>query len=120
MRIGEVLGRVWRIAKISYAALLLAALATLVVFLLVSAEQQLGDLSESLTMTIVILVGAVLAAASLATMLHEVFARASRQDLHTDRAELGSVFERYVKWFSYVIGPVMVSYGVVRIIEVLK
>ena len=120
MSFGEILERIWQIAKISSAALFLTAVATLVIFLLASEEQQRGDLSESLTITIVILVGAVLAAASLATMIHEFFARISRQDPNPGRAELGPVFERYVKWFSYVIGPVMVSYGVVRIIEVLK
>ena len=119
MSVGEILRGIWQIAKTIYAALFLTAVATLVVVLLASAEQQ-RDLSGSLTVTIVILVGAVLTAASLATVVHELFARFSRQDPRLNRPELGSVFERYVKWFSFVIGPVMVSYGVVRIIEVLK
>lgn len=120
MSVGEIWGKIWQIAKIIYAALLLTAAAVIVIFLLVSAEQQQQDLSESLTVTIIILVGAILTAASLATVMHEFFARSGRPDPGPYRAELGPVFERYVKWFSYVIGPVMVSYGVVRIIEVLK
>ena len=119
MSVGGILRGIWQVAKAIYAASLLTMAAVIVVVLLVFAEQQQG-LSESLTITIVILVGAILTAASLATAVHEIFARFSRQDYRPDRVELGAVFERYVKWFSYVIGPVMVSYGVVRIIEVLK
>ena len=120
MSVGGILRGIWLVAKAIYAASLLTMVAVIVVVLLVFAERQQGGLSESLTITIVILVGAILTAASLATVVHEFFARFSRQNPRPYRADLGSVFERYVKWFSYVIGPVIVSYGVVRIIEVLK
>lgn len=120
MSIGEILRRIWQIAKVIYMASLLSTATALVILLLAYMEQLQLDLSESLTMTIIILVGAILSAALLATVFHEFFARSNRQNPRQFRADLGPVFERYVKWFSYVIGPVIVSYGVVRIIEVLK
>lgn len=120
MSIGELGSRIWRIAKIIYATLFLTTIAGLAVLLLIFIGQLQQDLSQSLTITIIILVGAILIAASLATAFHEFFARISRQDPRPYGADLGSVFERYVKWFSYVIGPVIVSYGVVRIITALQ
>lgn len=120
MSIGEKLSRIWQIGKVIYATLALATIAGLVVLLLAYAEQQQRDLSQSLTITIIILVASILSAASLATIVQELFARTSRQNPRPYGADLGSVFERYVKWFSYVIGPVIVSYGVVRIITALQ
>ena len=117
--------RIRQSVNILYAALSLAV-AVAIVFLLLAIprQQQQDNLSESLVTTIGILVGAILAAAALATLAHNAFANANRQSPHCYRAELGSVFERYVKWFSYVIGPVIASYGIVygilKVIEALK
>ena len=116
--------RIWQGVKILYAALSLALIITFVFLLLARSAQQQEDLSENLVTTIVILVGAILVAAALATLLHNVFANLNRQSPRRCRVELGSVFERYVKLFSYVIGPVIASYGIVygilRVIEALQ
>ena len=120
MSILELLSRIWQIAKFIYSTLLLTMAAALVVLLLTYAEQSQQDLSQSLTITIIILVAEILSAASVATIFHEFFARTNRQTPRSSRMDLGPVFERYVKWFSYVIGPVIVSYGVVRIITALQ
>ena len=116
--------RIWQGVKTLYAALSLALIITFVFLLLALTSQQQEDLSDNLVTTIVILVGAILAAAALATLLHNVFANLNRQNPRRCRVELGSVFERYVKWFSYVIGPVIASYGIVygilRVIEALQ
>lgn len=67
MSIGELGSRIWRIAKIIYATLFLTTIAGLAVLLLIFIGQLQQDLSQSLTITIIILVGAILIAASLAT-----------------------------------------------------
>ena len=113
-------GRIWRSLIVIYAALSLIVAVAFVILLLTTAEQQEGSLTESLTITIVMLVGAILTAATLATLAHDFFSNVNRQSPHRYRRELGSVFERYVKWFTYVIGPVIASYGIIRIIEALK
>lgn len=116
--------RIGQSVKILYATLSVTAIVTIAILLLIFAEQQRKSLSENLTITIVILVGSILAAAAVATLLHDVFANLNRQSPRRYGAELGSVFERYVKWFSYVIGPVIASYGIVygilRVIEALQ
>ena len=119
MRIRGFSGRIWRSLIVLYAVLSLAVVVAILILLLTDAEQQ-GGLIESLTITIVILVGAILAAAAMATLVHDFFFNVSRQSPNRERLDLGSVFERYVKWFTYVIGPVIASYGAVRIIEALR
>ena len=120
MRIRGFLGGIWQSLKLLLAVLSLTAVIALFILSLAVAEQRQEDLSGSLIFTIAILVGAILAAAALATLVHDLFANANRQSPHRYRRELGSVFERYVKWFTYVIGPVIASYGIIRIIEALK
>ena len=111
---------VWQTAKVLYTTFSLSAVLALVILLLAFAESQEQDLSETLTITIVILVGAILAAAARATLVQSIFRNATGQRPYAYRPDLGPVFERHIKWFSYVIGPVIASYGVVRIIEALK
>lgn len=116
--------RIGQVIKILGFSLLLILAAAIVYLSLALLAQQQANLSENLTITIVILVGSILAAAAVATLLHDVFANLNRQSPRRCRVELGSVFERYVKWFSYVIGPVIASYGIVygilRVIEALQ
>ena len=116
--------RIWQAIKTLGFFLLLIVAAAIVYLSLAILAQQQADLSENLVTTIVILVGAILFAAALATLTHNVFANANRQSPRRCRVDLGSVFERYVKWFSYVIGPVIASYGIVygilRVIEALQ
>ena len=115
---------IWQSVKIIYMALALAVAVILAYLLLTLSARQQEGLSENLGTTIGILVGAILAAAAVATLLHDVFANLNRQSPRRYGAELGSVFERYVRWFSYVIGPVIASYGIVygilRVIEALQ
>ncbi len=120
MRIRGFPGRILRSLIFLYVALSLVAVVVFVIVLLTAAEQQRGGLTGSLTITIVMLVGAILTAAAVATLVQDLFFNVNPPSPNRERLELGSVFERYVKWFTYVIGPVIASYGVVRIIEALR
>ncbi len=75
---------------------------------------------DSLTVIIAILVGSILGSAALATLVQYLFSNAGGRGVRAVGRDLGPIFERHVKWFSYVIGPVIASYGVVRIIEALR
>ena len=114
------LKRGWQALRFLVGMAQLAGLILIALYLAVLAESRQAGVAETLIGTLMILVGSILGAAAVAALAHGIFANINRSGRPTAAIDMGAVFERYVTKFALVIAPVIASYGVIRILEVLR
>ena len=114
------LKRAWQTLRFLVGMAQLAGLILIAIYLAVLAESRQAGVAETLIGTLMILVGSILGAAAVATLAHGWFATLNRPEAPSAAINMGAVFERYVTKFALVIAPVIASYGVIRILEVLR
>lgn len=115
-RILRIAGTVFRFALI-YSVSLAVTVAGLVY--LTAADQ---DDNEYIAFFVAIFIvfGSILAAAAVATVLHRWFTDVGSPAPPPAYTNYGDVFSRYVTRFAWIISPIASSYGILRIIEILR
>ena len=84
---------------------------------IVFGEREDLTLSAQLIIALMIAVGSVLAASWIATYLHRSFSPQLQSSLRP--IDYGPIFQRYVVRFSWFVAPIVASYGVFRLVELL-
>ena len=65
-------------------------------------------------------VGSILVAATMATILHNLFSNLDASDPDFSHVRHGDVFAGYVTRFAWIIAPIASSYGLLRVVEILR
>lgn len=65
-------------------------------------------------------VGSILVAATIATVMHNLFSNLDDSDSNFSHVHHGDVFAGYVTRFAWIIAPIVSSYGLLRIVEILR
>ena len=65
-------------------------------------------------------VGSILVAATIATIMHNLFSNLDDASSNFGHIRHGDVFAGYVTRFAWIIAPIVSSYGLLRIVEILR
>lgn len=65
-------------------------------------------------------VGSILVAATIATIIHNLFSNLDDSGPNFSYVRHGEVFAGYVTKFAWIIAPIVSSYGLLRIVEILR
>lgn len=65
-------------------------------------------------------VGSILVAATIATIMHNLFSDLDDAGSNFSHVRHGDVFAGYVTRFAWIIAPIVSSYGLLRVVEILR